>query len=55
MTKENQNIREHLKAAESIIATALRTQPDDDALCRDHLLRTCRDVLELVNKGIEEV
>lgn len=55
MTKENQNIREHLKAVESIITSALRTQPDDDALCRDYLLRVCRDVQELVNKGIEEV
>ena len=48
MTKENQIIRDKLKAAEHIITTALASQPEDDALCKAHLKRAVREVCEKV-------
>lgn len=45
MTKENQVIRDSLKAAENIIVSALAHQPEGDDACLRHLLEAKRKVL----------
>ena len=37
MTKENIDLREKIRAIESLAASCLRNQPDDDAECEAHL------------------
>ena len=49
MTPENQKIRDSLKAAESIIVSALAHQPENDADCRVHLLRAKMDVMTAIS------
>lgn len=49
MTPENQKLREALKAAESIIVSALAHQPEDDAACRSHLLQAKMNVEKAIN------
>jgi hypothetical protein len=46
MTKENQEIRDSLKAAESVIVSALAHQPEEDEACLEHLLEAKRKVLQ---------
>ena len=48
MTEENEKLRNSLKAAESIITNALRSQPDDDEQCKVHLDKACQDVEQTV-------
>lgn len=43
MTAENQKIRDALKAAESIIVSALAHQPEDGCACNKHLVRAVMD------------
>ena len=49
MTKENQDIRDKLKAVENIIVSALAHQPENDADCRVHLLRARMDVMTAIS------
>lgn len=49
MTLENQRIRDCLKAAESIIVSALAHQPEDDAACRNHLIQAKMNVEKAIN------
>lgn len=50
MTPENQKIRDALKAAESIIVSALAHQPEDSGECREHLLKAAKDVQSELDK-----
>lgn len=49
MTYENQKLRESLKAAESIIVSALTHQPENDDDCREHLLLARQEAMNVLN------
>ena len=46
MTKANRMLRDALRTIETRAADALAHQPDDDALCRAHLIRALRAVTD---------
>lgn len=49
MTEENIRLRDTLKAAESVIVSALRSQPEGDAECKSHLEKALEDVYSKVS------
>lgn len=49
MTEENIKLRDTLKAAESVIVAALRSQPEGDAECKSHLEKALEDVCSKVS------
>lgn len=54
MTDENIKLRGTLKAAESVIVSALRSQPEEDADCKVYLTKAVKDVHDIVAKTIVE-
>jgi hypothetical protein len=52
MTKENEKVRDSLRSAESIIVTALAHQPEGDEECREHLVKACEDVADVLQAGL---
>ena len=52
MTIENQKLRDSLKDAETIIVSALRSQPEKDVDCQIHLKKAIYNVLHTVSKAI---
>ena len=52
MTKENESVRDGLKSAELIIVTALAHQPEGDEECREHLVKACEDVADVLQAGL---
>ena len=47
MTEKNIALRNVLKEVESVIVSALRSQPEDDEACRRHLEKT-RDAIQSI-------
>lgn len=54
MTEENQKLRDNLKDAESVIVSALRSQPENDDDCKEHLEKAIKDVYNIVAKEVNQ-
>lgn len=50
MTKDNQELRDELKAIESIVTTALHSQPEKDEDCKKHLILAVREIKHIIDR-----
>lgn len=57
MTEENQRLRDKVKHVESVCATCLHSQPDDDGKCEIHLKQALAKIADMTREfyALEDV